>query len=79
VGEQMGMRGFARQVREEAPLWSRTLPQLPRLAHRLLMDDTTRRLEAAVLEIARVQRVQTRTMMAAAIVLLLLVVGLVLR
>jgi len=79
VGEQMGVRGFARQVREEAPLWSRTLPQLPRLAHRLLMDDTTRRLESAVLEIARVQRVQTRAMMAAAIVLLLLVVGLVLR
>jgi ubiquinone biosynthesis protein len=79
VGEQMGVRGFARQVREEAPLWSRTLPQLPRLAHRLLMDDTTRRLEAAVLEIARVQRVQTRAMMVAAIALLLLIVGLVLR
>ena len=79
VGEQMGVRGFAKQMREEAPLWSRTLPQLPRLAHRLLMDDTTRRLEAAVLEIARVQRVQTRAMMAAAIVFLLLVVGLLLR
>jgi len=79
VGEQMGVRGFAKQVREEAPLWSRTLPQLPRLAHRLLMDDTTRRLESAVLEIARVQRVQTRAMMAAAIVVLLLIVGLVLR
>ncbi len=79
VGEQMGVRGFARRVREEAPLWSRTLPQLPRLAHRLLMDDTTRRLESAVLEIARVQRVQTRAMMAAAIVVLLLIVGLVLR
>jgi ubiquinone biosynthesis protein len=79
VGEQMGVRGFAKQVREEAPLWSRTLPQLPRLAHRLLMDDTTRRLESAVLEIARVQRVQTRAMMAAAIVALLLIVGLVLR
>jgi hypothetical protein len=43
------------------------------------MDDTTRRLESAVLEIARVQRVQTRAMMAAAIVVLLLIVGLVLR
>jgi hypothetical protein len=43
------------------------------------MDDTTRRLESAVLEIARVQRVQTRAMMAAAIVALLLIVGLVLR
>jgi ubiquinone biosynthesis protein len=79
VGEQMGVRGFAKQVREEAPLWSRTLPQLPRLAHRLLMDDTTRRLEGAVLEIARVQRMQTRVMVAAAVALLLLVVGLLLR
>src|SRR5258706_3334642 len=79
VGEQMGVRGFARQVREEAPLWSRTLPQLPRLAHRLLMDDTTRRLKPAVLEIARVQRVHTRAMVAAPILVLLLIVGLVLR
>src|SRR6478735_9999083 len=64
VGEQMGVRGFAKQVREEAPLWSRTLPQLPRLAHRLLMDDTTRRLESAVLEIERAQLLQTRVLAA---------------
>jgi hypothetical protein len=45
----------------------------------VLTDDTTRRLEGAVLEIARVQKLQTRAMVAAAIVLLVLVVGLVLR
>ena len=79
VNEQMGLRGFLRQVREEAPLWSRTLPQLPRLAHRLLTDDTTRRVEVALLRIERAQVVQTRVLAAVVAVLTLLAVGLFLR
>jgi hypothetical protein len=66
-------------VREEAPLWSRTLPQLPRLAHRLLTDDTTRRVEVALLRIERAQVVQTRVLAAVVAVLTLLAVGLFLR
>jgi ubiquinone biosynthesis protein len=79
MNEQMGLRGFLRQVREEAPLWSRTLPQLPRLAHRLLTDDTTRRVEVALLRIERAQVVQTRVLAAVVAVLTLLAVGLFLR
>jgi ubiquinone biosynthesis protein len=79
MNEQMGARGFLRQVREEAPLWSRTLPQLPRLAHRLLTDDTTRRVERAISGVERAQRLQTRVLAAVVVALLMLVVGLLLR
>jgi ubiquinone biosynthesis protein len=79
MNEQMGARGFVRQMREEAPLWSRMLPQLPRLAYRLLTDDTTRRLEAAIAGVERAQRIQTRVLAAIVVVLLVLVVGLLLR
>src|SRR5262249_14540361 len=44
MSEQAGGRGFIKQLRDEAPLWARTLPQLPRLVHRVLSDDTPQRL-----------------------------------
>jgi ubiquinone biosynthesis protein len=78
MDEQLGLRGLARQLREEAPLWARTLPQLPRLVHRVLSDDTPQRLERALLRIEGVQRRQTRALLAIAIVLGLLLVGLLL-
>jgi ubiquinone biosynthesis protein len=77
--EQMGVRGLIRALREEAPLWARTLPQLPRLAHRILNDDTTRRLERALLRIEAVQRRQTTVLWAVAALLGALVVGFLLR
>ena len=45
-----GLRaGSLRQMRDEAPLWARTLPQLPRLVHRMLSDDGSgRRIERAL-------------------------------
>jgi len=39
MAEQVGWRAFARAVAREAPTWAATLPQLPRLAHRLLAED----------------------------------------
>ena len=39
MSEQVGWRALLRHVREEAPAWAATLPQLPRLAHRLLAED----------------------------------------
>jgi ubiquinone biosynthesis protein len=39
MGEQMGWRGLLRQIRQEAPYWAATLPQLPRLLHRALARD----------------------------------------
>jgi ubiquinone biosynthesis protein len=39
MSEQVGWRALLRHVRAEAPAWAATLPQLPRLAHRLLAED----------------------------------------
>lgn len=36
MGDQMGWRGFLRNLKNEAPYWARTLPQIPRLAHQSL-------------------------------------------
>jgi len=38
MGEQMGWRALANGVRDEAPQWAATLPQLPRLIHRALSE-----------------------------------------
>ena len=79
MDEQIGLRGLARQMQAEAPFWARTLPQLPRLIHRVLTDDTTRRLERAVLELERAQARQTRVLIVIAAVLALMALGYVLR
>ena len=68
-----------RHLREEAPLWAATLPQIPRLVHRILSDDTTRRLEAAVDRLEAAQARQTRVLAAIAIVLAALALVYVLR
>src|SRR6185436_5839955 len=39
MGEQIGWRGLLRTLRQEAPFWAATLPQLPRLVHRVLAED----------------------------------------
>ncbi len=39
MGEQVGWRALVRTLRQEAPYWAATLPQLPRLLHRLLAED----------------------------------------
>ena len=76
MNEQVGLRGLAKSIRDEAPAWARALPQLPRLAHRLLAEaPTTRRLEAGIDQLAEAQRRQTRVLGAIAVVLALLVVG----
>jgi ubiquinone biosynthesis protein len=79
MNEQIGLRGLVRHLREEAPLWASTLPQLPRLVHRLLSDDSPRRLEAALRRIEEAQLRQTRMLRAIALILAVLVVGYLLR
>jgi ubiquinone biosynthesis protein len=39
MSEQVGWRGVLRTIRQEAPFWAATLPQLPRLVHRMLAQD----------------------------------------
>lgn len=38
MDEQMGWRGMLRNIKEEAPTWAGTLPQLPRLVHQALSE-----------------------------------------
>src|SRR2546426_9477686 len=47
MNEQVGWRGMLRALRQEAPFWASTLPQLPRLAHRALSRDRLREPRAA--------------------------------
>jgi len=75
MDEQVGWRGLARKLAEEAPLWASTLPRIPRLVHRMLADDTSRRLELALLRLERAQLRQTRMLLAIAVVLAVLVAG----
>jgi ubiquinone biosynthesis protein len=79
IAEQSGPRALLAQLKEEAPLWAKALPQLPRLIHRMLEDDAPRRLEHALLRLEAAQRRQNRTMVAIVIVLATLVLVYALR
>jgi ubiquinone biosynthesis protein len=52
MDEQLGWRGLVRSLRQEAPFWTATLPQLPRLVHRALTEDRTAELRAALERLA---------------------------
>jgi ubiquinone biosynthesis protein len=75
VNEQVGLRGLVRQLRDEAPLWARTLPQVPRLMHRILADDAPRRIESAIDRLQATQRRQSAVLAIIAAALLVLIVG----
>jgi ubiquinone biosynthesis protein len=79
MNEQVGPRGLLRQLRNEAPLWTKMLPQMPRLVHRLLNDDAPGRLERAILGLETAQRRQTRILLGIALILAAMVVGFLLR
>jgi ubiquinone biosynthesis protein len=79
MNEQVGGRGFLKQMRDEAPLWARTLPQLPRLVHRVLSDDTPQRVEHALLRLELSQQRQNRMLFVIAVVLAILVAVFLLR
>jgi ubiquinone biosynthesis protein len=38
MNEQIGLRGWYERLKIEAPQWSKTLPQLPRLVHNMLAE-----------------------------------------
>jgi ubiquinone biosynthesis protein len=40
MSEQVGLRGFAKRLKNESAYWSKLLPQLPRLAHQALQAKT---------------------------------------
>ena len=54
MNEQLGWRGFIRNVKKEAPRWAGLMPELPRLVHQALSrDDTELRQRIAELESAQ--------------------------
>ena len=55
MSEQLGWRGFARNLLNEAPRWANMLPQLPRLAHRALDADHVAGIEQALDRLAAEQ------------------------
>ncbi len=46
--EQIGWRGLVRNLKREAPYWAATLPQLPRLLHRIAATEHPEKLERAL-------------------------------
>jgi ubiquinone biosynthesis protein len=59
---EVGVEALGRTLREEAPHWARSLPEVPRLMHKLLAGQPTDRLEAAIVALTRAQRTQTRVL-----------------
>ena len=79
MNEQVGARAFLESMRAEAPMWARSLPQLPRLVHRALADGTPQRLEQALLRIEAAQRRQNRVLLVLVVAIVLLGIAFLLR
>lgn len=56
MSEQVGWRGLLKTLREEAPYYATLLPQLPRLLHRHLANDTADRGDDALLKLLARQK-----------------------
>jgi ubiquinone biosynthesis protein len=69
MSEQVGWRAFVRHLREEAPYWGTLLPQVPRLVHRALAEDTLSSLKQEVGELRSEQNFQGKLLIAAIILL----------
>jgi ubiquinone biosynthesis protein len=53
ISEQMGWRGLVKSLKTEAPQWAVLLPQLPRLAHRMLARQEDNAMPQVFGELAR--------------------------
>ncbi|MDR1888414.1 MAG: ubiquinone biosynthesis regulatory protein kinase UbiB [Zoogloeaceae bacterium] len=77
MNEQIGWRGLLRGVRREAPQWTRTLPQLPRLAQQALQEmaaneQTNQALRRDIEHLAATLRRQHRRQVLLAVLVILL-------
>jgi ubiquinone biosynthesis protein len=76
MSEQVGWRGWWRHLRDEAPYWAATLPQIPRLVHRALAErpdaDRERQL---LMRLVREQQRQTRLLVLACVILAAILAG----
>ena len=73
--DQVGWKGLVRSLQREAPYWVTTLPQLPRLAHRLLAEDRFGSLERALQALAR-ENARRNDLLSAMVILFLLALAL---
>jgi len=73
MNDQMGWRALIRHMKDEAPNWAATLPQLPRLLHQVLdgRNDTTT--HAEILRLSTENKRQTRWLAAGGAVVVVLV------
>ena len=69
MGEQVGWKALLRTLRREAPYWATTLPQLPRLAHRMLAENRLDTLQQALERLGR-QQVHRNRILAALLAIL---------
>ena len=72
MSDQVGWRGLARRLREEAPEWAQSLPQLPRLVQRALTRHDGHDLQRRLDRLEARQRANTRLLWLALGALLLL-------
>ncbi len=70
--EQLGFAGLRKRLRRELPMLTRILPELPRLIHRRLSDDTPQRVEARLAELAAAQARHARWLAVTALLVALL-------
>ncbi|HZQ74049.1 MAG TPA: ubiquinone biosynthesis regulatory protein kinase UbiB [Burkholderiales bacterium] len=79
MDEQLGWRSLWRSLRQEAPYWAATLPQLPRLVHRALAAERLGGVQAALERLAD-ETARRNDMFSALLIILLaaLIVGAVL-
>jgi ubiquinone biosynthesis protein len=71
MSEQMGLRGLARNLRQEAPAWAALLPQLPRLVHEALAPGRQAALTARLDELLAAERTRNRRLTLVAVLLAL--------
>lgn len=77
MSEQIGWRGFARAMRDEAPHYATLLPQLPRLLHQRLNDPRLDQIEQLIELHLRQTEERNRWLKAITIVLLSMLVWMV--
>ena len=67
--EQVGWRGFLKNLKAEAPQYATLLPQLPRLIHQRLNENSLTEIALALHELSAHQRKFNQWLMSAAVLL----------
>jgi len=74
MSEQVGWRGFIKALKAEAPHFATLLPQLPRLLHQKLNDNSPAQIEIALRQLLQQQIIRNRLLGVIAVILISLIV-----